>query len=55
MSQGLPYSTPMTNNKQLPVDFSAFHQMHRPTYLRWAETYLNHRADAEEAVDAAFE
>ncbi|OEJ21512.1 RNA polymerase subunit sigma-24 [Streptomyces agglomeratus] len=40
---------------KLPVDFSAFHQMHRPAYIRWAETILNNRSDAEEAVDAAFE
>ncbi|WP_327352336.1 RNA polymerase sigma factor [Streptomyces sp. NBC_01304] len=39
----------------LPVDFSAFHQMHRPAYVRWAHSYLGHRADAEEAVDGAFE
>ncbi|MEU8891542.1 sigma-70 family RNA polymerase sigma factor [Streptomyces sp. NPDC048442] len=40
---------------KLPVDFSAFHQMHRAAYIRYAETVLNNRADAEEAVDAAFE
>ncbi|WP_438297691.1 sigma-70 family RNA polymerase sigma factor [Streptomyces sp. HUAS TT7] len=40
---------------KLPVDFSAFHQMHRAAYVRWAYSYLGHRADAEEAVDAAFE
>lgn len=45
---------PMTK-KKLPVDFSAFHQARRPAYLRWAETYFSHRADAEEAVYAAFE
>ncbi|WP_306819976.1 sigma-70 family RNA polymerase sigma factor [Streptomyces sp. DSM 40750] len=43
---------PMT---QLPLDFEAFHRMHRPAYVRWARTYLNNRADAEEAVDCAFE
>ncbi len=48
----LPRTAPMTN---LPVDFTAFHQMHRPAYVRWAQTYLNNRADAEEAVDCAFE
>ncbi|MEV6654735.1 sigma-70 family RNA polymerase sigma factor [Streptomyces sp. NPDC051219] len=37
------------------MDFSAFHQTHRPAYIRWAHTYLSNRADAEEAVDAAFE
>lgn len=39
----------------LPVDFAAFHQMHRRAYIAWAGTYLNNRADAEEAVDWAFE
>ncbi|MFP1629756.1 RNA polymerase sigma factor [Streptomyces sp. 5K101] len=47
-------AAPMTK-KQLPVDFTAFHQMHRPAYVRWATSYLNNRADAEEAVDGAFE
>lgn len=50
----IPGDQPMTK-KKLPIDFTAFHQAHRPAYLRWATTYLNHRADAEEAVDAAFE
>ncbi len=40
---------------KLPVDFSAFHQMHRPSYIGWAEIMLNNRSDAEEAVDATFE
>jgi RNA polymerase sigma-70 factor (ECF subfamily) len=39
----------------LPVDFSAFHQMNRAAYIRYAETILNNRADAEEAVDVCFE
>lgn len=39
----------------LPLDFEAFHRMHRPAYVRWAKTYLNNQADAEEAVDWAFE
>ncbi|UED88467.1 sigma-70 family RNA polymerase sigma factor [Streptomyces profundus] len=39
----------------LPADFRAFHQMYRPAYVRWAELYLGARADAEEAVDRAFE
>ncbi|MER5490262.1 sigma-70 family RNA polymerase sigma factor [Streptomyces sp. LE64] len=38
-----------------PIDFSAFHQMHRPAYLRYARAFLRNHADAEEAVDAAFE
>ncbi|PAZ09168.1 hypothetical protein CLM62_48115 [Streptomyces sp. SA15] len=36
------------------MDFSAFHQMHRPRYVREAERCLRCRADAEEAVDEAF-
>ncbi|MGW1278878.1 sigma-70 family RNA polymerase sigma factor [Streptomyces tsukubensis] len=52
-SQHMPGTKPMTT--RLPVDFSAFHQIHRPAYIRWAETCLANRADAEEAVDAAFE
>ncbi|MFE6282123.1 RNA polymerase sigma factor [Streptomyces sp. NPDC057877] len=40
---------------KLPLDFEAFHRMHRPAYVAWARTYLRHRADAEEAVDWAFE
>lgn len=28
--------------------------MHRPAYVRWATSYLNHRADTEEAVDDAY-
>jgi RNA polymerase sigma factor (sigma-70 family) len=39
----------------LPADFRAFHQLYRPAYVRWAELYLGARADAEEAVDRAFE
>lgn len=39
----------------LPADFRAFHQLHRPAYVRWAELYLGARADAEEAVDRTFE
>ncbi|MGX2993782.1 sigma-70 family RNA polymerase sigma factor [Streptomyces sp. JNUCC 64] len=38
-----------------PLDFSAFHQMHRPAYLRYARTFLRDRTEAEEAVDATFE
>ncbi|MGW7517820.1 sigma-70 family RNA polymerase sigma factor [Streptomyces sp. NPDC054796] len=48
-----PGPAPVT--EKLPLDFSAFHQMHRESYLRWAERYLHCRADAEEAVDDAFE
>ncbi|MGK5532742.1 sigma-70 family RNA polymerase sigma factor [Streptomyces sp. URMC 129] len=39
----------------LPADFRAFHQLYRPAYVRWAELFLGTRADAEEAVDRAFE
>ncbi|MFE4540234.1 RNA polymerase sigma factor [Streptomyces scopuliridis] len=50
-------SAPMTDLPldALPLDFEAFHQIHRPAYVRWAKTYLNNKADAEEAVDWAFE
>lgn len=47
-----PLSTPAT---ELPLDLTAFHQMHRPTYIRWSERYLGNRQDAEEAVDETFE
>jgi RNA polymerase sigma-70 factor (ECF subfamily) len=40
--------------EKLPLDFTAFHQMHRPIYIREAERCLRCRADAEEAVDEAF-
>ena len=43
-----PPSGPMTD---VPLDLAAFHQMHRPTYVRWSERYLGSRRDAEEAVD----
>ncbi|WP_328908094.1 sigma-70 family RNA polymerase sigma factor [Streptomyces sp. NBC_00234] len=45
---------PMT---QQPPDlsFTAFHQMNRPTYVHYAETFLHNRHDAEEAIDSAFE
>ncbi|MET9113349.1 sigma-70 family RNA polymerase sigma factor [Streptomyces longwoodensis] len=36
------------------MDFAAFHQMHRPGYVREAERWLRSRADAEDAVDDAF-
>jgi RNA polymerase sigma factor (sigma-70 family) len=45
-------AAPMTT---LPLDFEAFHRMHRPAYVRWARAYLKNKADAEEAVDWAFE
>ncbi|MEU3038103.1 RNA polymerase sigma factor [Streptomyces griseoaurantiacus] len=44
-----------TSMTQLPLDFEAFHRMHRPAYVGWARMYLRHRADAEEAIDGAFE
>ena len=43
---------PMTD---LPLDLAAFHRIHRAAYVRWAERHLQNRADAEEAVDQAFE
>ncbi|MFH8346102.1 RNA polymerase sigma factor [Streptomyces sp. NPDC018045] len=39
----------------LPPDFRAFHQLYRAGYIRYAELHLKSRADAEEAVDLAFE
>ncbi|MEU4212740.1 sigma-70 family RNA polymerase sigma factor [Streptomyces sp. NPDC026206] len=39
----------------LPADFRAFHQLYRGRYVQWAELHLRSRADAEEAVDHAFE
>ncbi|TJZ59337.1 sigma-70 family RNA polymerase sigma factor [Streptomyces piniterrae] len=40
---------------ELPAEFRAFHQLYRGVYVHWAELYLSNRADAEEAVDQAFE
>lgn len=40
---------------QIPLDFSAFHSMHRAMYVRRAERELRCRADAEEVVDQTFE
>ncbi|MFE3136975.1 sigma-70 family RNA polymerase sigma factor, partial [Streptomyces globisporus] len=37
------------------LSFTAFHQMNRASYVRYAETYLRHRQDAEEAIDSTFE
>ncbi|MEU7260786.1 sigma-70 family RNA polymerase sigma factor [Streptomyces rimosus] len=42
-------------NFGLPADFRAFHQLYRAGYIRYAELHLESRADAEEAVDLAFE
>ncbi|TVL88516.1 RNA polymerase subunit sigma-24 [Streptomyces sp. SAJ15] len=39
----------------LPTDFRAFHELYRTAYVNWAELHLGSFADAEEAVDAAFE
>ncbi|BCL33100.1 sigma-70 family RNA polymerase sigma factor [Streptomyces aurantiacus] len=44
-----------TSMTRLPLDFEAFHRMHRPVYIRWARMYLENHADAEDAVDCAFE
>ncbi|MFW6690500.1 RNA polymerase sigma factor [Streptomyces sp. MAR4 CNX-425] len=40
---------------RLPLDFTAFHQLYRPVYVRYAERCLRSRADADEAVDDGFE
>lgn len=48
-------TSPMAGIDSLPLDLQAFHQLHRPVYIRWAHTQLGNRADAEEAVDDAFE
>ncbi|MGX1910847.1 sigma-70 family RNA polymerase sigma factor [Streptomyces phaeochromogenes] len=56
MSQELPRTaTGARPMRKLPLDFEAFHRMYRPIYVHWAEIRLGSRADAEEAVDAAFE
>ncbi|MEU1625514.1 sigma-70 family RNA polymerase sigma factor [Streptomyces sp. NPDC020096] len=47
-----PPAPPMT---PMPLDLAAFHQTHRPAYVRWSERYLGSRQDAEEAVDQTFE
>ncbi|MFC4500959.1 MULTISPECIES: sigma-70 family RNA polymerase sigma factor [Streptomyces] len=51
--QARPTGDPRAPEK-LPLDFAAFHQMHRPRYVREAERRLRCLADAEEAVDEAF-
>ncbi|MFC5148753.1 RNA polymerase sigma factor [Streptomyces aureoversilis] len=40
---------------RLPADFRAFHELYRSRYVYWAQLYLSSWADAEEAVDIAFE
>jgi RNA polymerase sigma-70 factor (ECF subfamily) len=40
---------------EIPLDLEALHRMRRPAWVRWAERFLRHRADAEEAVDDAVE
>ncbi|GHH06085.1 RNA polymerase sigma factor [Streptomyces lanatus] len=53
---GVPdHPTNLGQMSKLPLDFEAFHRMHRAAFVTWATTYLNHTADAEEAVDSAFE
>ncbi|MFJ4963395.1 RNA polymerase sigma factor SigO [Streptomyces sp. ADI96-02] len=37
------------------LSFTAFHQMNRANYVHYAETFLHHRQDAEEAIDSTFE
>ena len=46
---------PSASMNDIPLDLAAFHQTHRPTYIRWSERYLGSRQDAEEAVDQTFE
>ncbi|MFH9371159.1 sigma-70 family RNA polymerase sigma factor [Streptomyces anulatus] len=50
-ASGVP---PVTTDRP-DLSFTAFHQMNRASYVRYAETYLRHRQDAEEAIDSAFE
>ncbi|MFF8918440.1 RNA polymerase sigma factor [Streptomyces sp. NPDC015032] len=48
--------TPPSMARQRPdLAFAAFHQMNRPEYVRYAQTLLHNRHDAEEATDSAFE
>ncbi|MFF4674833.1 RNA polymerase sigma factor [Streptomyces sp. NPDC001279] len=47
--------TPSMPQQPPDVAFSAFHQMNRAEYVRYAETLLHDRHDAEEATDSAFE
>ncbi|MFI1576244.1 hypothetical protein ACH4VQ_36230 [Streptomyces anulatus] len=43
-ASGVP---PVTTDRP-DLSFTAFHQMNRASYVRYAETYLRHRQDAEE-------
>ncbi|MEU8599189.1 sigma-70 family RNA polymerase sigma factor, partial [Streptomyces globisporus] len=45
----------MTAADRPDLSFTAFHQTNRASYVRYAETYLRHRQDAEEAIDSTFE
>lgn len=54
-TQATPVTGPAASPFGLPVDFRAFHQLYRAGYIRYAELHLKSRADAEEAVDLAFE
>ncbi|MFM9372829.1 sigma-70 family RNA polymerase sigma factor [Streptomyces sp. Da 82-17] len=55
MTHDLPHTPTPHRMTHLPLDFSAFHQLHREAYIRWARAFLGNHADAEDAVDAAFE
>ncbi|MFF3546835.1 RNA polymerase sigma factor [Streptomyces platensis] len=55
MTEKAPSPPSRTALPNLPADFRAFHQLYRARYVRWAEIHLGSRADAEEAVDRAFE
>lgn len=46
-------TTPMT--PELPLDFSAFHEMFHDRYVRYARTLVHNKHDAEEIADATFE
>ncbi|MET9810796.1 RNA polymerase sigma factor [Streptomyces halstedii] len=46
---------PVPSAARPDLSFTAFHRMNRAGYVRYAETYLRHRQDAEEAIDSTFE
>ncbi|MEU2763224.1 sigma-70 family RNA polymerase sigma factor [Streptomyces sp. NPDC007094] len=54
-SRKTPAALVVTAADRPDLSFTAFHQMNRASYVRYAETYLRHRQDAEEAIDSTFE
>ncbi|WP_345983804.1 sigma-70 family RNA polymerase sigma factor [Streptomyces sp. DSS69] len=54
-SRNTPAAPAVTAADRPDLSFTAFHQMNRASYVRYAETYLRHRQDAEEAIDGTFE